>query len=57
MRPLNLRKERFNQDLGTLGLLVEVGTSGNTLGEAQITAKAFAEALGDILTGCCSKSS
>jgi stage II sporulation protein P len=57
MRPLNLRRERFNQDLGTLGLLVEVGTSGNTLGEAQITAKAFAEALGDILTGCCSKSS
>jgi stage II sporulation protein P len=57
MRPLNLRKERFNQDLGTLGLLVEVGTSGNSLEEAQITAKAFAEALGDILTDCCGKSS
>ena len=57
MRPLNLRTERFNQDLAPLTLLVEVGASGNTLEEAKLAAKTFAEALSGVLDDCGGKSS
>ena len=52
MRPLNLRTERFNQDLAPLSLLVEVGTSGNSLQEALGAGELFAQALGQVLLGC-----
>lgn len=52
MRPLNLRTERFNQDLAPLSLLVEVGASGNSLGEALISGGLFAQALGQVLLDC-----
>ncbi len=57
MRPLNLRTERFNQDLAPLTLLVEVGASGNTLSEAIFSAKLFAGALSGVLDACGGKSS
>ncbi len=34
MRPINLRKERFNMHATTGSMLVEVGTSANSVGEA-----------------------
>ena len=57
MRPLNLRTERFNQDLAPMALLVEVGASGNTLQEAKLAAETFAEALSGVLDDCGGKSS
>ena len=57
MRPVNLRSERFNQDLGTLSLLVEVGASGNLLSEAQESAACFADTLAAVLDDYCGKSS
>lgn len=57
MRPLNLRTERFNQDLGRLSLLVEVGASGNTLEEAKAAAARLGEQLGALLQESSGKSS
>lgn len=42
MRPLQLRGQRFNQDLSTGALLIEVGTAGNTHREAMVAAEALA---------------
>ena len=45
MRPLQLRAQRFNQDLGAGMLLIEVGAAGNTHAEAMTAAEALAEAV------------
>lgn len=45
MRPLNFRSQRFNQQLAPGAIIVEVGTNGNTLDEALLGAKYFAEGL------------
>ncbi len=47
-RPVNLRSQRFNQHLTAASLLVEVGTSGNTLQEALAGARLFARAAGEV---------
>ncbi len=47
-RPVNLRSQRFNQHMTTASLLVEVGTSGNTLREALAGARYFAQAAGSV---------
>ncbi|MBQ9166084.1 MAG: stage II sporulation protein P [Oscillospiraceae bacterium] len=47
-RALNLRSQRFNQHMAPGSLLVEVGTSGNTLQEAIRGARAFARAAGTV---------
>ena len=39
MRPINLRSERFNQQLSPGSLIIEVGSNGNTLNEAVYAAK------------------
>lgn len=39
MRPINLRSERFNQQLTKGSLIIEVGSNGNTLNEAVYSAK------------------
>lgn len=57
MRPINLRSERFNQDLGPLNLLVEVGASGNTLEEALQSGRYLAEILADVMDQYSGKSS
>ncbi len=57
MRPLNLRRERFNQDLAPLSLLIEMGASGNTLEETIRSAEVLAAAIGDTLDRYSGKSS
>ena len=47
-RPINLRAQRFNQHLTPCSLLVEVGTSGNTLQEAIRGARYFAQSAGAV---------
>ena len=44
-RNLNLRSQRFNQDLSTGALLIEIGASGNTRQEALRSAKVLAEGI------------
>ncbi len=51
MRPLNLRQERFNMHTSTGSLIVEVGSSGNTLEEALKGAERFATCLAGVLEG------
>ena len=48
-RPITLRSSRFNQQLTTGSLLVEVGSHGNTLQEALRGARLFAQAAGEVL--------
>ena len=45
MRPLQLRAQRFNQDLSAGALLVEVGAAGNTHREAMLAAEELAAAV------------
>ena len=45
MRPLQLRTQRFNQDLSPGALLIEVGAAGNNHKEARIAAQQLAEAV------------
>lgn len=45
MRPLQLRAQRFNQDLSPGALLIEVGAAGNSHTEARIAAEELAEAI------------
>lgn len=50
MRPVNLRKQRFNQSARSPGsMLIEVGSSGNTLAEAIDAGTLFANCLADDL--------
>lgn len=48
-RPITLRSSRFNQQLTSGSLLVEVGSHGNTLQEALRGARLFARAAGEVL--------
>lgn len=49
MRPIDLSACRYNQQLTTGSLILEVGTCGNTLAEAIAAAECFAEAVGPTL--------
>ncbi len=49
MRGVNLRTERFNGHLTKGSMIIEVGSSGNTLSEAVEGAKLGAEAIADFL--------
>ncbi len=44
-RNINLRSQRFNQDLSSGALLVEIGTSGNSRQEALLAAEVLAEGI------------
>ncbi len=48
-RPMVLRASRFNQHLSVGSVLVEVGTHGNTLQEALLGAKLFAQSTAKVL--------
>ena len=50
-RRMQLRTERFNQDLSRAGMLVEVGAAGDTLEEALVAARAFAQCLVELSQG------
>lgn len=49
MRPLNVRRERFNGHVSDHAVILEVGTTGNTLDEALSGIAPFAEALSRLL--------
>ena len=49
MRPLNLRKERFNLHKTTGSFIFEFGTHGNTLDEVLASVKYFADGIEDVL--------
>ena len=44
-RDLNLTRNRYNQHLGELALIVEIGAAGNTLDEAKLAARELAKAI------------
>lgn len=48
-RPIALKKERYNQHLTTGSMIIEVGSSGNTLSEALLAIDLFADAVGPAL--------
>ncbi|MBQ7875822.1 MAG: stage II sporulation protein P [Clostridia bacterium] len=48
-RPINLRRERFNQHTAPFAFILEVGTNGNTLDEAKKGALLFSESLVSLL--------
>lgn len=49
MRPIILRKERFNQQATSGSIIIEVGSNGNTLEEAKTGAKYMAQTLAAVL--------
>ena len=50
MRPINLRKQRFNEQATTGSMILECGTSGNTIQEAEVAIRAFGKKLAEQLT-------
>lgn len=44
-RRMQLRTERFNQDLSPAGMILEVGAAGDTLEQALVAARAFAQSI------------
>lgn len=50
-RDMLLRQSRYNQQLTPCSLLVEVGAAGNTLDEAVLAGRKFAEAIVQLLKG------
>jgi stage II sporulation protein P len=50
-RPINLRSQRFNQDLSPGALLVEVGAAGNSRAEALRAAEILGEAIASLAGG------
>lgn len=51
MRPILLRNSRYNQHATTGSLLVEVGAAGNSLDEALLAARLFAEGFAETVSG------
>lgn len=51
MRPILLRNSRYNQHATTGSLLVEVGAAGNSLDEALLAARLFAEGFAETVLG------
>lgn len=49
MRPLNLRRERFNMHVTRGSILIEVGSNGNTLDEVKRSAEYIGRALSAVL--------
>ena len=52
MRDVDLRTERFNQNLTPGSMLVEFGSTGNTLQQALRSAEYFGEALAALIASC-----
>ncbi len=49
MRPVNLRKQRFNEQATPGSMILECGTSANTMQEAQTAIRAFGKKLAEAL--------
>jgi stage II sporulation protein P len=50
-RPACLRASTYNQNMAAVSVLLEIGTSGNTLSEAKNAAILTAKAIADIIKG------
>lgn len=50
MRPINLRKQRFNEQATTGSMILECGTSANTIEEAEVSIRAFGKKLAEYLS-------
>lgn len=50
-RPISFRRQRFNQDLSTGAVIVEVGAAGNTRQEALRAAEVLAKSIGALAHG------
>lgn len=50
MRPINLREQRFNQQLSTGSIIIEIGTNGNTLEEAKKAAELISDVIISVLS-------
>lgn len=50
MRPVNLRKQRFNEQATTGSMILECGTSANTISEVETSIKAFGKQLAQALS-------
>ena len=48
-RPINLRRERFNQHMTKGSLIVEVGTAGNSISECENAAVHIGNAIATVL--------
>jgi len=48
-RPINIRRERFNQHMTQGSLIIEVGTAGNSLGECERAAEYLGDAIAKVL--------
>lgn len=51
MRPIIVRNSRYNQQVTTGSLLIEVGTAGNSLAEALSAARLFAQGFAETVKG------
>ena len=51
MRPIIVRNSRYNQQVTTGSLLIEVGTAGNSLAEALTAARLFAQGFAETVKG------
>ncbi len=51
MRPIIVRNSRYNQQVTTGSLLIEVGTAGNSLEEALVAARLFAKGFAETVKG------
>lgn len=49
MRPINLREQRFNQQLSRGSIIIEVGSNGNTLDEAKCGAELMGNVIANVL--------
>lgn len=50
-RPISFRSQRFNQDLSTGAMLIEVGSAGNTRTEALLAARLLGQAILELSQG------
>lgn len=50
-RPISFRTQRFNQDLSTGAMLIEVGAAGDSLEQALVATRVLAEAVLDLADG------
>lgn len=50
MRPINLRKQRFNEQATAGSMILECGTSANTMEEAELAIRAFGKKLAETLS-------
>ena len=56
-RPISFRRQRFNQDLSSGALLIEVGSAGNTRQEALLACEYLAQSISELASGSVTESS